>query len=87
MGLNVYAFTCGWLTLPAGLLLQGEKGRLTVPVPSYLIEHPRGRVIFDTGLRAMRDAGIMIITGHDPELWQTIPQAPAQLGFVARSGG
>lgn len=23
-----------------GLLLQGEKGRLTVPVPSHLIEHP-----------------------------------------------
>jgi N-acyl homoserine lactone hydrolase len=50
MALNVYAFTCGWLTLPMGLLLRGEKGRLTVPVPSYLIEHPRGRVIFDTGL-------------------------------------
>ena len=50
MELNVYAFTCGWLTLPAALLLAGEKGKLTVPVPSYLIEHPKGRVIFDTGL-------------------------------------
>jgi glyoxylase-like metal-dependent hydrolase (beta-lactamase superfamily II) len=50
MSLNVYALTCGWLTLPAALLLKGEKGSLTVPVPAYLIEHPRGRVVFDTGL-------------------------------------
>jgi glyoxylase-like metal-dependent hydrolase (beta-lactamase superfamily II) len=50
MSLNVYAFTCGWLTVPAALLLAGENGRLTVPVPAYLIEHPKGRVIFDSGL-------------------------------------
>ena len=50
MSFKVYAFTCGWLTLPTGVLLEGEKGRMTVPVPSYLIEHPKGRVIFDTGL-------------------------------------
>ncbi len=36
--------------MPAALLLAGEKGKLTVPVPSYLIEHPKGRVLFDTGL-------------------------------------
>ncbi len=50
MALNVYAFTCGWLTVPAALLLAGEKGKLTVPVPVYLIDHPKGRVLFDTGL-------------------------------------
>ena len=50
MSLNVYAFTCGWLTVPAALLLAGEKGSLTVPVPAYLIEHPNGRAIFDSGL-------------------------------------
>ena len=50
MSLNVYAFTCGWLTLPAALLLAAEKGSLTVPLPSYLIEHPKGRAIFDSGL-------------------------------------
>ncbi|MGH7948809.1 MAG: N-acyl homoserine lactonase family protein [Candidatus Binataceae bacterium] len=50
MSLEVYAFTCGWLTVPAALLLEGEQGTLTVPVPSYLIEHSRGRAVFDTGL-------------------------------------
>jgi len=54
MALNVYAFTCGWLTLPAALLLAGEKASLTVPVPSYLIEHPGGRAIFDSGLHGCR---------------------------------
>jgi glyoxylase-like metal-dependent hydrolase (beta-lactamase superfamily II) len=38
------------LTLPASLLLAGEEGSLTVPVPAYLIEHPKGRLLFDTGL-------------------------------------
>ncbi len=50
MSLNLYAFTCGWLTVPAALLLAGEKGKLTVPVPAYLIEHPKGRALFDSGL-------------------------------------
>ncbi len=50
MAVTVYAFTCGWLTLPASILLAGEEGNLTVPVPAYLIEHPKGRVLFDTGL-------------------------------------
>jgi glyoxylase-like metal-dependent hydrolase (beta-lactamase superfamily II) len=50
VALAVYAFTCGWLTLPASILLAGEEGDLTVPVPAYLIEHPRGRALFDSGL-------------------------------------
>jgi len=50
MDLKVYAFTCGWLTLPTGLLLEGEKGSMTVPVPVYLIAHPNGYALFDSGL-------------------------------------
>jgi glyoxylase-like metal-dependent hydrolase (beta-lactamase superfamily II) len=48
--IRLHAFTCGWLTGPLGLFLEGEHGRLRVPVPAFLIEHPRGRVLFDTGL-------------------------------------
>ncbi len=50
MSLHLVAMTCGWLDGPLGLFLAGETGRLRVPVPSYLIVHPKGRVIFDTGL-------------------------------------
>ena len=50
MGVQLYAMTCGWLTVPLAGFLEGEEGRLAVPVPSYLIVHPRGRVLFDAGL-------------------------------------
>ena len=56
---RLYAMTCGWLTGHKALFLPGAEGRLRVPVPSYLIEHPKGRVIFDTGMhvRAQTDPG------------------------------
>jgi glyoxylase-like metal-dependent hydrolase (beta-lactamase superfamily II) len=48
--MRLLAFTCGWLTGPTGLFLDGEHGRLRVPVPAFLVEHPRGNVLFDTGM-------------------------------------
>lgn len=48
--MRLYAFTCGWLTAPASLFLRGESGRLRVPVPCFLIDHPKGKVLFDSGL-------------------------------------
>ncbi len=50
MSVELYAFTCGFLTIPRNFMLKGEDGLITVPVPSYLIVHPRGRVLFDSGL-------------------------------------
>jgi glyoxylase-like metal-dependent hydrolase (beta-lactamase superfamily II) len=47
---TLHAFTCGELTIPHGFLIEGAKGKLRVPVPSYLITHPRGRVLSDSGL-------------------------------------
>lgn len=48
--MRVLPLTCGWLTSQKGLFLDGEQGRLRVPVPAFLIEHPKGAVLFDTGL-------------------------------------
>jgi glyoxylase-like metal-dependent hydrolase (beta-lactamase superfamily II) len=48
--MNLYAFTCGWLTGDLAGFLAGETGRLRVPIPCFLIEHPRGRVLFDSGM-------------------------------------
>jgi len=53
---RIFAFTCGWLTGDLGGFVDGESGRLKVPVPAFLIEHPRGRVLFDSGLHP--DAGV-----------------------------
>ena len=52
MTVKVYAMTCGWVTMPMNSLLEGEEGTLLVPVPSYLIDHPKGTVLFDTGLHS-----------------------------------
>jgi glyoxylase-like metal-dependent hydrolase (beta-lactamase superfamily II) len=52
MSVQLHAFTCGWLTIPRAFMLDGEEGVIKVPVPSYLITHPKGRVLFDTGLHA-----------------------------------
>ncbi|MEJ2120424.1 MAG: N-acyl homoserine lactonase family protein [Alphaproteobacteria bacterium] len=52
MTVKVYAMTCGWVTMPMNSLLEGEEGTLLVPVPSYLIDHPNGAVLFDTGLHS-----------------------------------
>ena len=47
---RLFALTCGWLTGSLGGFLAGENGRLRVPVPCFLIDHPQGKVLFDSGL-------------------------------------
>lgn len=71
MSVQLYAFTCGWLTIPRAFMLQGEDGLIKVPVPSYLIVHPRGRALFDSGLHAatladpVAHVGEMLARYHD----------------------
>ena len=48
--MRLHAMTCGWLDGPLAGFLAGEEGRLRVPVPCFLIQHPRGVVLFDSGL-------------------------------------
>jgi len=59
VSLELYAHTCGFLTIPRGFLLEAAEGWITVPIPSYLIVHPAGKVLFDSGLN--------IRTQTDPE--------------------
>src|SRR5947207_9156805 len=49
---RLHAFDCGWLSADLHLFLTGVSGRVRAPVPAYLIEHPRGLVLFDSGLHA-----------------------------------
>ena len=49
--LRLYAFNCGWFQCRPGYFIEGDDGDyLRGPVPSYLIDHPRGRALFDTGM-------------------------------------
>jgi N-acyl homoserine lactone hydrolase len=50
MALTLYAFTCGTVTGELARLMEGAEGEITMPVPVFLIEHPKGRALFDTGL-------------------------------------
>lgn len=43
------AFTCGWITLPASFFIEGESGQISAPATVYLIDHPRGLTVFDSG--------------------------------------
>lgn len=47
---RLWALDSPSFTLDAATLMYGLSGELTVPLPAYLIEHPRGLVLFDTGL-------------------------------------
>lgn len=48
--MKLYAMTCGWLTAKLADLMEGGEGEVTFPIPAHLIEHPKGTVLFDTGM-------------------------------------
>lgn len=50
MTVTVRGFTTGWLETDLGGLLEGGTGQIRIPVLSYLVEHPKGSLVFDTGL-------------------------------------
>ena len=43
MTVKLYAFTCGTVTGEFGRLMEGGEGDITLPVPVFLIEHPKGQ--------------------------------------------
>ena len=50
MSIRLYALTCGRLTGRMKDMMEGEEGEVTLPIPAYLIEHPKGTALFDTGM-------------------------------------
>src|SRR6202045_1150479 len=48
-GMRLYVFSSGWLTLDKSGLQTGATGKIRVPVAFFLIHHPKGNVLFDTG--------------------------------------
>ena len=50
MTVKLFAFTCGWLEGISARLMEGGEGRVELPIPAYLIEHPKGIALFDTGM-------------------------------------
>ena len=50
MTVKLYAMTCGHLTGPFDALMEGGEGQIDLPIPSFLIEHPKGLALYDTGM-------------------------------------
>jgi glyoxylase-like metal-dependent hydrolase (beta-lactamase superfamily II) len=48
-GMRLYVFSSGPLTLDKSALQTGAPGKITVPVAFFLIKHPKGNVLFETG--------------------------------------
>src|SRR6516165_9254546 len=48
-GMRLYVFSSGSLTLDKSGLQTGATGKITVPVAFFLIKHPKGNILFDTG--------------------------------------
>src|ERR1700731_5241535 len=65
-GMRLYVFSSGWLTLDKSGLQTGATGKITVPVAFFLIKHPKGNVLFETGNNDK------IIT--DPTYWGPLAQ-------------
>ncbi|MFD2232313.1 N-acyl homoserine lactonase family protein [Phaeospirillum tilakii] len=49
MSLKIFAFSCGTMTAEFARVMDGGAGDVTMPIPAFLIEHPKGRALFDTG--------------------------------------
>lgn len=50
MTLRVHPLVCGWLGSDLGNFLAGAEGEVRIPVPAWLVEHGKDRVLFDSGL-------------------------------------
>jgi N-acyl homoserine lactone hydrolase len=50
VGVKIHPLECGWLTIDFGEIVSGQSGKIRVPVGAYLLEHPRGPVLFDLGM-------------------------------------
>lgn len=46
---RLYAFICGQHTIPSERMIAGTTGLITIPIPAFVIEHPEGLILFDTG--------------------------------------
>lgn len=48
---RLLAFNCGRFQCKPGFFIEGDTDTAYIrsPVPAYLIEHPKGRALFDTG--------------------------------------
>jgi glyoxylase-like metal-dependent hydrolase (beta-lactamase superfamily II) len=87
MTAQLFAFTGGHVTGAREGFLEGELGSFRVPVPVYLIVHPQGKVLFDTGLNlAIRQEKARLLGPADADWEIDFPAADEIVPQLARLG-
>ncbi len=62
---KMWALDCPTLTVDSTSLMYGLSGMMTIPMPSFLIERPRGLVLFDTGIAPEAITDPVAVYGQD----------------------
>src|SRR5262252_3358199 len=84
MSVRITPMICGWLEMELRSILAKQPGRAKIPIPSFLIEHPKGSVIFDTGLhRELQTSSGRI--GERGKIFQVHYQPGEELGARLRA--
>jgi glyoxylase-like metal-dependent hydrolase (beta-lactamase superfamily II) len=84
MSVKITPMVCGWLEMELRSILAKQPGRVKIPIPSFLIEHPKGRVMFDTGLhRELQTSSDRI--GELAKIFQVQYKSGEELGARLRS--
>jgi len=85
-----------FMTTDVATLCAGGTGRVRIPVGCWIVEHPKGLVIFDTGLHAdlAKDTSLLGVLGNvfDIEMKQDLASQirdagfdPEQIGYIVFS--
>lgn len=95
---RLFAFNCGWFQGRPGYFVESDSGDyLRGPVPAYLVDHPGGRMVFDTGMgeryrRELGDAqppdkfGLQWFEGMDiATRLKAIDVDPASIDYIVNS--
>ncbi|TVR27431.1 MAG: N-acyl homoserine lactonase family protein [Balneolaceae bacterium] len=69
--IKMYVTTSGTLNLDQGWLtaMTNVGTRIDIPVPMYIIDHPRGLIVFDTGM------SVDVVPDDGEEYWGPVSQA------------
>lgn len=75
--LRLHVFNTGWLSMrEEELYLGGGSARRTLPVLAFVIEHPAGLIVFDTGLHANFALDPSTYVGPFGEQWLPFRSSP-----------
>lgn len=74
---RLWALDCPTFTMDRGILMVGGSGTVVVPIPSFVIQHDRGLVLFDTGIVPEAATDAAAVYGEMAE-WLQMAYTPEQ---------